>query len=162
MSKTPPWLTDEQYISKLEVFMAEVARELKSLPSYADPSPEGDNAHIMRKLKALVADAQSARSLALIADERKRQQESEGFMPEHDDQRIRFELSRAAATYCMAAYIRGSAPNATHDEICRIMGDGLWPWEQSWFKTNGDAIRMLVKAGALIAAEIERLQRLET
>jgi hypothetical protein len=34
-----------------------------------------------------------------------------------------------------------------------------WPWGTSWFKPSGDDIRDLVKAGALIAAEIDRLQR---
>jgi hypothetical protein len=35
----------------------------------------------------------------------------------------------------------------------------LWPWDPSWWKPSPDPIRNLVKAGALIAAEIDRLQR---
>jgi len=34
-----------------------------------------------------------------------------------------------------------------------------WPWEASWWKPSDDPIRNLAKAGALIAAEIDRLQR---
>lgn len=34
-----------------------------------------------------------------------------------------------------------------------------WPWHSSWWKPSDDPIRNLVKAGALIAAEIDRLQR---
>jgi hypothetical protein len=35
-----------------------------------------------------------------------------------------------------------------------------WPWEPEWDKRgSGDRMRDLVKAGALIAAEIDRLQR---
>jgi hypothetical protein len=34
-----------------------------------------------------------------------------------------------------------------------------WPWEQSTWKPSDDRVRQLVKAGALIAAEIDRLQR---
>ena len=36
---------------------------------------------------------------------------------------------------------------------------GIWPWNLIWWKpTPNDRIRELVKAGALIAAEIDRLQ----
>jgi hypothetical protein len=34
-----------------------------------------------------------------------------------------------------------------------------WPWDQEWWKPSDDPIRNLAKAGALIAAEIDRLQR---
>ena len=40
----------------LRLFMEAVASELGCLPSYADPSPDGDNAHIMRKLRELTAE----------------------------------------------------------------------------------------------------------
>jgi hypothetical protein len=37
-----------------------------------------------------------------------------------------------------------------------------WPWDREWWKpTPNNRIRELAKAGALIAAEIDRLQRLE-
>ena len=35
-----------------------------------------------------------------------------------------------------------------------------WPWSDKWWKPK-DKIRDLVRAGALIAAEIDRLQRLK-
>jgi hypothetical protein len=34
-----------------------------------------------------------------------------------------------------------------------------WPWDEKWWKPSTNPIRNLVKAGALIAAEIDRLQR---
>ena len=34
-----------------------------------------------------------------------------------------------------------------------------WPFDAIWLKLTDDPIRNLVKAGALIAAEIDRLQR---
>jgi hypothetical protein len=34
-----------------------------------------------------------------------------------------------------------------------------WPWDKEWWKPSDDPTRNLVKAGALIAAEIDRLQR---
>jgi hypothetical protein len=37
-----------------------------------------------------------------------------------------------------------------------------WPWDAEWWKPSPDSVRNLVKAGALIAAEIDRLQRKET
>lgn len=39
------------------------------------------------------------------------------------------------------------------------MPDG-WPFGQDWWKPSNDPIRNLVKAGALIAAEIDRLHRI--
>ena len=42
-----------------------------------------------------------------------------------------------------------------------IEGVGMWPWDLEWFKPSPyDRIRELVKAGALIAAEIDRLQNI--
>jgi len=79
----------------------------------------------------------------LILIERLRQIKTEGWSPEHDDQYTKFELLMAAE-----AYLTGCA-----DE---------WPWDPEWWKpTPGDRIKELVKAGALIAAEIDRLQRKE-
>jgi hypothetical protein len=54
----PEWMTIEQYAAALEQFMAAVAREVKCLPSYADPMPQHGNAHIMRKLRELTANRQ--------------------------------------------------------------------------------------------------------
>ena len=53
----PPWMSEQQYVAALESFLAAVAVELKCLPSYADPTPEDGNAHIMRKLRELTANA---------------------------------------------------------------------------------------------------------
>ncbi|GAG33310.1 unnamed protein product, partial [marine sediment metagenome] len=48
-----------------------------------------------------------------------------------------------------------------------FVGDGIqgpypeiWPWDPSWWKPT-DERRNLEKAGALIVAELERLDRLE-
>lgn len=77
----------------------------------------------------------------LIAAERKRQLEAEGWSFEHDDEHNRGELALAAAAYATG----------------RVT---LWPWPgEGSFKPTGDSTRDLVKAGALIAAEIDRLQR---
>lgn len=92
----------------------------------------------------------------LIRGERARQRFVEGWTPEHDDRHWRDEMASAAACYAMpddSRLMRGAfgAP---------IPAD--WPWDAEWWKpTPNDRIRELVKAGALIAAEIERLQRAE-
>lgn len=85
----------------------------------------------------------------MIAAERQRQIESEHWTPGHDDKHTTFELSRAALSYVFSVV-----------NIYCVMN--WWPWEWSWWKPSDDPIRNLAKAGALIAAEIDRLQRLTT
>jgi hypothetical protein len=96
------------------------------------------------------APAPSADGIALIAAERRRQIEDEGWTPEHDDEHDNHELSEAAACYALGVPAAVSPANGA-----RVP---LWPWDESWWKP-GDRVRDLVKAGALIAAEIDRLQR---
>jgi hypothetical protein len=93
-----------------------------------------------------------------IAAERNRQIEEEGFTAEHDDRWKKGELAQAAMCYCMAEpdpedIRNGSVEYCVPDE---------WPFSRKWWKpTLDNRIRELEKAGALIAAEIDRLQRLE-
>lgn len=90
----------------------------------------------------------------LIHQERLRQQQVEGWTPEHDDQHVGGELAAAADAYIFAALalVAGKPIDKTV----------LWPWADDWWKPSDDPIRNLVKAGALIAAEIDRLQRRES
>src|SRR5262245_34296104 len=86
----------------------------------------------------------------LIAKERWRQMAVEGWSPEHDDEHNCDEMAMAAACYALPL------DTANHHSL-RME---LWPWSDGWWKpTPDDRIRQLVKAGALIVAEIERLQR---
>lgn len=95
-----------------------------------------------------------------VLQERRRQVNEEGWTPEHDDQHQRGELARAAAAY---------AVHWTMEGYRTFFGDFLWPWDKEWWKpgrleTGKVAImrrRNLVKAAALLLAEIERLDRLE-
>ncbi len=90
----------------------------------------------------------------LIAEERKRQVKQEGWTAEHDDQHGKSELAMAAACY---AFDVATVPTIAAK---RFILDN-WPWARQWWKpTPDDPIRQLTKAGALIAAEIDRLQRL--
>ncbi len=86
-----------------------------------------------------------------IAAERRRQIEAEGWTAEHDDGHSDFELSRAAACYAMAPWWRTERNPPRHSLN--------WPWFSTWWKPTDDR-RDLVKAAALIVAEIERLDRL--
>ncbi len=51
-------------------------------------------------------------------------------------------------------------PAGLTEEITTGVELCAWPWEMAWLKISEDPVRNLVKAGALIAAEIDRLLRL--
>jgi hypothetical protein len=93
-------------------------------------------------------------AIHLIARERTRQKTQEGWTDEHDDEHDNGELVEAAVTYALEATFNAPTVAGTWKEQ-------FWPWDDEWFKLkDNDPIRNLVKAGALIAAEIDRLQRI--
>lgn len=94
----------------------------------------------------------------LIAAERQRQVTEEGWTPEHDDRHPSGDLAYAAAAYVINAAARISR-NA--GDLHARAGVTSWPWEEAGFKPGPDPLRSLVKAGALIAAEIDRITRKE-
>ncbi len=102
--------------------------------------------------------------IELITEERKRQIEKEGWTPEHDDEHVNEEIALAAACYVTPQNHLKFQPEG----FFRGEGDfkipTLWPWAAKWYKPSPDPkienrIIELVKSGALIAAEIDRLQR---
>lgn len=95
----------------------------------------------------------------LIAAERTRQQVEECWDPEHDDGHLSGELNDAAICYAMAAAKQARGESLEYLKSAVPAGEFPWPWEDSWWKPSEDPIRNLTKAGALIAAEIDRLQR---
>jgi hypothetical protein len=84
-----------------------------------------------------------------ILRERARQIENEGWSEEHDDQHTEGEMALAAACYALSAsgYAKGQTPP-------------IWPWSLTWWKPSYGR-RDLVRAAALLLAEIERLDRAE-
>lgn len=87
-----------------------------------------------------------------VLAERRRQTEAEGFDTAHDDEHSTGELADAAACYALGVYSeRGDAG---------VPGDipPYWPWDESWWRPK-DRRRNLVRAAALLLAEIERLDR---
>lgn len=102
-----------------------------------------------------VANEPQSKAIADVAAERKRQIEVEDFDASHDDMATRGQLATAAACYAFQAGARGrSFPNDPQPI-------GIWPWDRGWWKPTKDHRRNLIKAGALIIAEIERLDRAE-
>lgn len=92
--------------------------------------------------------------IELIAEERERQVSVEGWTPEHDAEHVEGELAAAGASYAHHHALR--MQNALFHEAWT---PGMWPWDREWWKPNSNPIHNLAKAGALIAAEIDRLNR---
>jgi len=86
-----------------------------------------------------------------ITAERKRQIEECGYTAKYDDFWDKGEIVQAAMCYCME-------PGESRD----LDLIDIWPWNISfWEPTPNNRIHELEKAGALIAAEIDRLLRKE-
>lgn len=94
-----------------------------------------------------------------IAAERRRQIDEEGWTPERDDTHGDGEMAGAAACYAMQVALDCIGRSDLHMTISRTIRE-LWPWSTHWWKPT-DRRRDLVKAGALIAAEIDRIDRAE-
>lgn len=95
---------------------------------------------------------------ALIAAERQRQIAAEGWTPEHDDRAVVGQLAAAAAMYAVEA-VKGACYGQLGYDPPEYQSIAIWPWAVSYWKPSTDPIRNLVRAGALIAAEIDRIQR---
>ncbi len=91
--------------------------------------------------------------IELIEAERVRQIHEEGYTREHDHDHGRDDLARAAVCYAMPVGARPIIPVAQPDP------PRTWPFgKDDWKPSPDDRVRELVKAGALIAAEIDRIQ----
>ena len=107
----------------------------------------------------------------LIAAERERQIAKEGWTAEHDAEHERGEMALAAACYAAPVPIHAkmlvrdprcncrSVDECRHPDLERWMDP--WPWDEEWDKRKQhDRLRQLTIAGALIAAELDRLLKL--
>lgn len=109
------------------------------------------------KLEALhdVAQAgQVPQALLDVQAERRRQVETEGFDASHDNMATKGQIARAAGCYALhAGGIGTDWPTGIRN------GSALfWPWDEEWWKPKPPR-ENLVRAGAMIIAEIERLDR---
>lgn len=94
--------------------------------------------------------------ISLIAIERQRQITEEGWTSDHDDNHKNGELADAAA------YHAATKPAYRHFRGSYF--ESIWPenWNSKWdHRKKSDRIRQLTIAGALIAAELDRLERIE-
>ena len=113
-----------------------------------------ENVELKRKLYAAenqIAELEARTFNPAILDviaERQRQKAVEGWTSEHDDKYGKSQLLLASSCYVLN----------TIQPFNRIPMD--WPWAPEWWKPTGPR-RDLVKAGALILAEIERIDRQE-
>jgi hypothetical protein len=103
-----------------------------------------------------------------IADERNRQIHKEGWTPEHDDEHDYSELAWAATCYAAPDLVFRFDSRANEMRF-----RDPWPFEPRWDKrqhtgnvilgnwkqNTAQRVRQLEMAGALIAAEIDRLLR---
>lgn len=98
----------------------------------------------------------------MIAAERQRQITA-GWVAEHDDQHTHGELLLAALAYGVEAAPADAEFVTPAGE--RFVGGPArsmpqwWPWVEPMWNPPSDPVRNLTKAGALIAAELDRLAR---
>jgi hypothetical protein len=93
----------------------------------------------------------------VLAERRRHRQE--GWTPEHDDHHTGGELALAAAAYAVGQNAWLEGPPIERRGLGTLHRK-LWPWDWAWWKPK-DRRRDLVRAGSLIIAEIERLDRAE-
>lgn len=104
------------------------------------------------------------KGIELITEERRRQVEVEGWTQAHDASHDEDELALAAVCYALPhdKIQIGDNPVFVNPLIVTIQRVRFWPWEMKWWRPSPrNRVRELVKAGALIAAEIDRLQSLK-
>lgn len=109
--------------------------------------------------------------IELIAEKRSAQI-SKGYDAEHDSGETSFELSTAAGHYIANAQNKYFEDHSHSDgEPCARFQtrefeseewEEVWPWSDNDERHTSDIINSLAKAGALIAAEIDRLQHEES
>lgn len=108
--------------------------------------------------RAMIAASPAVtRAATDVLAERQRQISVENWTPEHDDQHTDASMALAAGSYCESA--------ARPSILARKPGAAfaipkLWPqsWSRDWWKPKSPR-EDLVRAAALIIAEIERLDR---
>lgn len=120
-----------------------------------------EKAILQKQISFKIENHHSLSGAEMITTERNRQISEEGYDNEYDSQYNQEELSFAAICYTMPKRFRPDGEDAL-----QLMG---WPWGDKYWKPGNytgigdplyksERIRELTKAGALIAAEIDRLK----
>lgn len=109
-------------------------------------------------LEAALAVRPEVGAIGEVAAERQRQKDKEGWSEEHDDGHTPGCLAVAASCYALHGAGVISTEDKSWREIYRDQATALWPWDVEWWKPKNPR-RDLIRAAALIVAEIERLDR---
>lgn len=114
-----------------------------------EPTPRTRCQVAMPEVKPIVTQG-----VYLIAAERQRQILKKGFDARHDDEHDDGALVAAARSYLDDVQFRkaGKGP--------QVVAPLAWPWDLKDWKPTEDPTHSLVKAGALIEAELDRRSRL--
>ena len=97
-----------------------------------------------------------ANVISEIFVERARQIEREDWSLEHDDLHIDGELALAASAYCINA---ACLANPNQEPFTDDDPPEMWPFDKRFWKPK-TARRDLIRAAALIVAEIQRIDRI--
>lgn len=129
-----------------------VLRDLRVLLLRLERIRDTDAAYVVKRaIAALEAEPDLTDAASAVLGERQRQIEAEGWTPTHDDEHTSGEMAMAAACYATASLV----PEGDEVERLHLL---LWPWSDEWWKPR-DQRHNLVRAAALLLAEIERLDR---
>jgi len=123
---------------------AEGDYEIHSTPGSAEHLAAAENS-----FRTMVSEHLTPAAVSVLA-ERQRHVTGEGWTPEHDDQHEHGEMALAAASYAVAEDM------AEHYNDCSA--PPFWPWSLEWWKPKTYR-KNLVRAAALLLAEIERIDR---
>lgn len=166
-----PSLTPEPHGTAVELVSNRLLGPRPLTPE--DVTAAADTAYDLgRRHKSEEVQAGAGNGVELIARERARQKAVEGWTPEHDAEHDGEQMAYAAACYALPDVSRQHEGRSVLVNTARGLAEPdcfrsaessaprLWPWDAEWWKpVPQDRVRELVKAGALIAAEIDRLQR---
>lgn len=133
---------------RLEIMLAETLGTTAARGEQA--SIEVNASIFISVLTEALASRNGSQALQDVAAERQRQISAEGWGIEHDDEHAPGQLSDAGGCYALNAF--------EDDKMREGYEPDWWPWERHWYKP-GTPRRDLVKAAALIIAEIEHLDR---
>ncbi|WP_236708971.1 hypothetical protein [Pantoea ananatis] len=112
------------------------------------------------EVQRLNATAQPVSDAACdVLSERQRQVSQEGWTPEHDDTHSSGEMAGAAACYARHVNGRQWVYQSRPDDYSSEEVPESWPWDEAWWKPKSPR-KDLVRAAALLIAEIERIDRL--
>ena len=159
---------DAAFLGRVPEHGAKLSGEPDSDDTVFEISVSEREAYPGERARGAALKSKFANGAELITAERERQRKSEKWTPEHDDGHDGGQMTAAAIAYAMTPAVRAveikdgqqlaehGGPVAVNQTLLQF----FWPWGPRWWKpTPEDRVRELVKAGALIAAEIDRLKR---